>query len=67
MTKLKTQIVPILNNLNSDSKTVTKLKNLNGTTQKGGLKNFPLFLLKGNEILPMTPKAGCASGLRRLI
>ena len=26
---------------------------------KGGLINFLLFLLKGNAIFPMTPKAGC--------
>ena len=28
---------------------------------KGGLINFPLFLLEGHAILPMTTKAGCAS------
>ena len=32
---------------------------VNLSSVKGGLINFPLFLLKGNAILPMTPKAGC--------
>ena len=32
---------------------------VNLTSMKGGLLNFPLFLLEGNAILPMTPKAGC--------
>ena len=38
----------------------TGLLRLNSTPVKGGLINFPLFLLEGNAILPMTPKAGCA-------
>ena len=33
---------------------------VNSSSVKGGLINFPLFLLEGNVILPMTPKADCA-------
>ena len=33
---------------------------VNSTSVKGGLIRFPLFMLDGNAILPMTPKAGCA-------
>ena len=32
---------------------------MNLTSVKGGIIGFPLFLLKGNAILTMTPKAGC--------
>ena len=32
---------------------------VNPTSVKGGLIRFPLFLLEGNAILPMTRKAGC--------
>ena len=32
---------------------------MNSSSVKGGLINFPFFLLKGNAILPMTPKVGC--------
>ena len=32
---------------------------VNSSSVKGGLINFHLFLLEGNEILPMTPKGGC--------
>ena len=32
---------------------------VNSSSVKGGLINFPLFLLEGNAILPMTPKADC--------
>ena len=32
---------------------------VNSSSVKVGLINFPLFLLEGNAILPMTPKAGC--------
>ena len=31
---------------------------VNSTSVKGGLLSFPLFLLKGNAILSITPKAG---------
>ena len=31
------------------------------TIGEGGLISFPLLLLEGNVILPMTPKAGCES------
>ena len=34
---------------------------VNSSSVKGGPINFSLFLLEGNAILPMTPKAGCAS------
>ena len=33
---------------------------VNSFSGKGGLINFPLFLLRGNAIFPMTPKADCA-------
>ena len=33
---------------------------MNSSSVKGGLINIPLFLLEGNAILPMTPKADCA-------
>ena len=33
---------------------------VNSSSVKGWLINFPLFLLKGNAILLMTPKADCA-------
>ena len=32
---------------------------VNSSSVKGGLIIFPLFLLEGNAILPMTPKADC--------
>ena len=35
---------------------------VNQYSVKGGLIIFPLFLLEGNAILPMTPKADCAPG-----
>ena len=34
---------------------------LSSTSMKGGLISFPLFLVEGNAILPMTPRAGCVS------
>ena len=33
---------------------------VNLTAVKGGLISFPLFLLEGNALLPMLPKADCA-------
>ena len=32
---------------------------VNSYSGEGGLISFPLLLLEGNAILPMTPKAGC--------
>ena len=32
---------------------------VNSSSVKGGLINFPLFLLEGNAVLPMIPKADC--------
>ena len=32
---------------------------VNSNSGEGGLISFPLLLLEGNAILPMTPKAGC--------
>ena len=34
---------------------------VNSSLVKGELIIFPLFLLEGNAILPMTPKAGCVA------
>ena len=35
---------------------------MNSTSVKGVLINISLFLLEGNVILSMTPKAGCEGG-----
>ena len=35
---------------------------MNSYSGEGGLISFILLLLKGNAILPMTPKADCARG-----
>ena len=32
---------------------------MNSSLGEGGLISFPLLLLEGNAILPMTPKAAC--------
>ena len=34
---------------------------VNSSSVKGGLKIFPLFLLEGNAILPMTPRVDCVT------
>ena len=33
---------------------------VNSYSGEGGLISFPFFLVEGNAILPMTPRAGCA-------
>ena len=38
-------------------------RRVNWSSVKGVILRFPLFLLKENAILLMTPKAGCACGI----
>ena len=38
---------------------------VNSSSVKGGVRSNPLFLLKGNTIVPITPMAGCDALGRR--
>ena len=51
----KTFLMSLLGNLSA-----TGGLRVNSSSVKGGVISFSLFLLEGNAILPMTPKADCA-------